>query len=120
MKRLALAVALSLSLTGCVSLASGIANIAASVTSSTPSQVTTLSEAIQTATLATRAADVAVNTGKLSHATIIEINSLSDAIHAALGDLETANSQGKSLTFSSFNAALSAWNAYTTANAVPH
>jgi len=109
-----------LALGGCTTIAAGIANVAATVTSSTPMQVTTLGEAIQASDLLTKAADVAVNTGKLNKATLQEINALSDGLHAALVNLEAANAAGKNLDFAAFNAALSAYNAYLTANAVPH
>lgn len=113
-------IAAMIGLSGCTTVASGVANIAATVAGSTPQQATTLSQAVQTATLVTKAADLAVNTGKLSHATLLELNSLSDGVHAALTNLEAANSAGQSLNFASFNAALSAWNAYTTANGISH
>lgn len=120
MKRLIVVAALSLSLSGCVGLAAGVANIAATVTSSTPQQVTTLGDAIQASTLLTRAVDLAVNTGKLPKPVLLEINALSDGLHAALISLESDNAAGKNLDFAAFNAALKAYNAYLTANAIAH
>ena len=108
------------SMSGCVGLASFATNVATSLSSSTPSQVTTLAEAEQAATLVTKAADVAVNTGKLNTGTLKEINALSDAVHAAIDDLEAANANGKSLNYAAFNAALKAYNAFMTSSAIPH
>ena len=108
------------SLSGCAQLAAGAANIAATVTGSTPHQVKTLAEAEQTATLVTKAVDLAVNTGKLPRATLVELNSLSDGLHAALGALQQANANGQALNFAAFNAALAAYNAYTTSQGIAH
>lgn len=110
----------ALSTSGCASVAQLGANIAQSVSSSTPSQVTTLAEAEQAATLVTNATDLYVNTAHPSSGVLMEIKSLSDGLHAALVTLEQANAAGKSLTFSSFNAALQAFNAYTTSQGIPH
>ena len=107
-------------LAGCTTVASTVASIATDLSSSTSSQVTTLSEAIQAATLVTKAADTAVKTGKLDKSTLIEIRSLSNALHTALGDLEIANAQGKSLDYAAFNAALDAWNSYSTTKGIAH
>lgn len=122
MKRalIALTLAAALGLGGCANLAAGLANVATSLSSSTPSQVTSLAEAQQAATLVTKGADAAVTSGKLNRATLLEINALSDGIHAAMGDLEAANAAGKSIDFAAFNAALSAYNSYMTANAISH
>ena len=107
-----------LTLGGCASVAQEVTAIATSLSSSTPSQVTTLADAVNAATLATNAADVAVQTGKLDKPTLIEIRALSDALHIALNGLEVANSNGRSLDYAAFNAALQAWNAYATSKGI--
>jgi hypothetical protein len=120
MKIVTILACLAISLSGCANIAAGVTNIAATVAGSTPQQATTLAQAIQIADLVTKATDVAVNTGKLSRATLEEINALNDGVHAAIVNLEAANASGQSLNFAAFNAALQAFNAYTTANAVAH
>lgn len=119
-KILAFAGLLAVTLSGCTTMAQFAAEIAQSTSSGTPSQVTTLAEAEQAATLATQAADIAVNTGKLDRGTLQEIKTLSDSLHAALGVLQSANASGQSLDYSSFNAALAAYNAYMTSQGISH
>lgn len=116
---IAVAILTIMPLTACQSVTKGAVNVAASLSGPTPTQARTLGQAEQAATLVTRAVDAAVNTGKLSRATLLKINSLSDAVHAALGDLQAANANNQSLNFAAFNAALDAWNTYTAANALP-
>jgi hypothetical protein len=77
---------------------------------------TQLGLALQSATLVTQTTDLAVSSGKLNRATLERINQLSDAVHAAVGDLEKAQAAGRPLAFDSLNAALSAYNAYVAAN----
>ena len=109
---------LGVGVSGCASTAAFLASTAASFSHNTPSQVTTLAQAVQVATLVTKAADVAVQTGKLDRPTLIEIGALSDALHSALQSLQAANSRGESLNYDAFNAALAAWNAYSTAKGI--
>jgi hypothetical protein len=96
------------------------ATVAQATSSSTPSQVTTLAEAEQGAKLVTDAVDVYVNTASPDRAVLVELKSLSDGVHAAIVSLEAANAKGQSLVYGSFNAALSAFNAYTTAQGISH
>jgi outer membrane lipoprotein SlyB len=117
MKRFAIvAICLAFSMSGCANIAAGLSNVAATVAGASPTQATTLGQAEQLATVATDAADVAVNTGKLPVATLKELAALNAAVHAAVTDLEAANAAGQSLNFAAFNAALQAFNAYKTAN----
>lgn len=118
--RFALAAALALSLSGCTSLAQVTANVATSLSSSTPTQVTTLAEAINAADLITNSAKVAVDTGRLDAATMKEIDTLSTAVHTALVQLEAANTAGKSLSYAAFQAALDAYLSYSTAEGISH
>lgn len=111
-------IALSLALGGCTSTAEFFSNAATELSSSTPSQVTTLADAVSAATLVTNAADVAVQTGKLDRGTLIEIQALNEALHTALTVLETANSKGESLDYAAFNAALQAWDSYAVAKGI--
>ena len=110
----------ALALTGCTSVAQLAATVAQATSSSTPSQVTTLAEAEQGAKLVTDAVDVYVNTASPDRAVLVELKSLSDGVHAAIVSLEAANAKGQSLVYGSFNAALSAFNAYTTAQGISH
>ena len=111
-------IALSLALGGCTSTAEFFSNAATELSSSTPSQVTTLADAVSAATIVTNAADVAVQTGKLDRGTLIEIQALNEALHTALTVLETANSKGESLDYAAFNAALQAWDSYAVAKGI--
>lgn len=121
MKKLAIALlAVSLSLGGCTSLASGVSSLATELSSSTPSQVSTLAAAEQAATLITKSADLYVNTGSPNRAVLLEILNLSDALHTALGALEVANSAGNSLDYAAFNAALLAYQSYATNEGISH
>jgi hypothetical protein len=97
---------------GCTSLAQFAATTATNMSSSTPAQAT------QAATLVTKAVDIAVNTGKLDRATLIELDALNEGVHAAWLNLKAANDSGHSLVFASFNAALDAFRAYATTKGV--
>ena len=122
MKMLVLAGALLLAaplMAGCTSFASGVATIATNLSSSTPAQVNTYADATLAATLATKTVDLAVNTGKLSKATLIELGALNDGVHSAWLVLKAANAAGKSLDYAAFNAALSAYQSYRTSEGIP-
>lgn len=103
---------LILSLCGCTTLASGVAGIATSLSSETPSQVTTLAEADLAADTLVKLSTVAVDTGKLDAGELNELQALRTGVRAALDQLHTANAAGQSLTFASFNAAMTAYKAY--------
>lgn len=113
--------ALTLSVAACktMDLASTAASVAQNLSTATPTQVTTLAEAEQAATLVTQAADTYVTTANPSRAKLLQIKALSDAVHVALGNLEAANAAGNSLVFASFNSALQAFNSYAAATATP-
>lgn len=115
-----LAIALVLPLSACTSVAEFAATTATNLSTSTPVQVTTYADATLAATLATKAVKLAVDTHKFDKATLIELSALNDAVHAAWLDLKTDNDAGKSLVFGSFNAALSAYNAYATTEGISH
>jgi uncharacterized protein YggE len=119
MKLLKIAAAACLiALGGCTTLASGISSVATSLSTASPTQVSTYADATIAADIATRTVDLAVQTGKLNKATLTELAALNDAVHAAWLDLKAANDAGKSLTFASFNAALSAFEAYRAAQGI--
>lgn len=108
-------------LTGCTSIASMVSSVATSLSSSTPTQVTTLADAVQAATLVTQATDTYINSGvTISKAQLQEIAMLSDALHTALDALEAANAAGKSLDYAAFNAALEAYESYATNEGISH
>jgi hypothetical protein len=113
-------VVLALGLSGCASVASGITTVVQSVSSSTPTQVTTLADAVSAATLVTQAVDVYVNTASPNKATLLELQTLNNGVHAALVSLEAANTANQSLAIAAFNAALTAFSSYATAVGVPH
>lgn len=105
---------------GCTSIASGISTLATELSSSTPTQVRTLADAERVATLVTKAATVAVNTGKLTRAQLTQLDKLNEGVHAALSDLHQTQKEGGSLAYGAFNAALAAFNAYTTQQGIAH
>lgn len=120
MKRVLLTAFLCLGLSGCASVASGVVQIAQSVSSSTPSQVTTLGDAVAASTLVTQAVDVYVKTGNPSKATLLELQTLNEGLHTALTGLEQANASNQSLELAAFNEALTAFTSYTTAKGITH
>jgi len=120
MRKIALALVLIIPLAGCTSVASFVASTAATMSSTTPTEVKTLAEAEQAATLVTRAVQLYVENGNPSRATLLEIKALSDGVHAAILELDAAQRTKKSLVFDSFNAALAAFNAYATAQGIKH
>lgn len=94
------------------SAGSAAATIAESTSTTIPNQATTLGQALQAATLVTKATDTYVTTANPSAAQLRQIKALSAGVHAALVHLEQENAAGHSLIFASFNAALQAFNAY--------
>ena len=98
--------------------AAGCANVSAAVsalttTTAAPASVTTLADAEQSATLVTQAVDLYVKTGNPTRATLLQLQSYSNAVHAALTTLEQANAEGGTLVFAVFNAAVAAFNSYS-------
>ncbi len=116
----ALLLAFAAPLGGCTTVASSVASVATSLSSSSPTQVTTFADATLAATAATNFADAAVASGKLDKGTLVQIRALNEGVHSAWVDLSNANAAGKSLSFASFNAALDAWNAYATVKGISH
>ncbi len=119
-KIIAAALVASLSLTGCSSVGQFVTSTATEMSSSTPSQATTLASALQAATLVTKAVDVYVNTANPSRATLLELQILNNQVHTTLVDLEHENAAGHSLVFAAFNEALRAFNSYATTKGVSH
>ena len=117
---LSLAFVAVLGLSGCTSVASFVAQTATSLSSSTPSQVTTLAEAYQAATLVTTAADIAVNSGKLTRPQLLMVQALRGTLRTALNTLQDASNKGQSLDYAAFDAALQGWNSYATAQGIAH
>jgi hypothetical protein len=121
---LALSVGLfaAVSLGGCADLASVASSVAVSVTTATPTQVTTLAEAEQAATLAEQGLDLYVTTGTPSPAVVAELKVLVPALHTVLKQAEAANAAGNSAlaaaAIASFNQALAALNSYKTLQGV--
>jgi len=122
MKRMLLiagAFALALTSAACTSVASGVASLATEMSSSTPAQVNTYAEATAAAAIVTRTMDLAVNTGKLDKATLLELQKHNEGIHAAWLELKKANDAHQSLVYASFNAALASWRSYRTSVGIP-
>ena len=115
-----LALAVVISLGGCTSLAQFAASTATNLSSSNPSQVTTLAEADLAADTLVKVTKVAVDTGKLDSGTLHELQALRGGVRTALEALHTANAAGQNVNYAAFNAALDAYNAYTTLKGINH
>ena len=111
---------LCIALGGCASLAQSVSSIATNLSSSTPSQVTSLGEANQAAKIVTDAVDVYVRTGTVSRTTLIQLQKLNKGVHDALVALNQANSAGNPLAYGAFNAALAAFNDFATQQWIAH
>ncbi len=107
---------LILVLCGC----STVAGVAQSMSSSSPTQVTTLSDAVAAATLMTRAVDAYVATGHPSKPVLVELQTLNEGLHTSLIGLEKADAAHQSLAIAAFNEALSAFESYSAARGVKH
>lgn len=97
---------------------STITSVVNSLTNQTTTQVTTLADAEQAATLVTKAVDLYVNSASPDRATLVELQALSNGVHAALTNLQAAQLAGGSLSFASFNAALAAFQAYASSQGI--
>ena len=115
---LAPVLALCLMASGCSTLESFAAGTATSLSSSSPSQVTTLADADLAADLIVKVTKLAVDSGKLDEGTLVEIQALRGGVRVALDRLHAANTAGQSLSFASFNASLEAYRAYATLKGV--
>lgn len=113
MKKL-LPLILVIGLSGC----STVAQFATSLSSPTASQATTLAEADLAADTIVKVTKVAVDTNKLDVGELTEIQALRQGVRTALDDLHKANTAGQSVNYAAFNAALDAYNAYTTSKGI--
>jgi hypothetical protein len=117
--RYAIVLFASIGLCGC---GQTLSSLAVSLTSPSPTQVKTLAEAEQAATVAENSLDIYVNSGVANQATLAEIKTLVTALHTELKKFEAANSAGNSVAVQAetdaFNAALSALNGYKTLQGV--
>lgn len=123
MKRLLFAVTLALPLlAGCGDFRQGLADVATSSTTTSPSQAKTLAEAIQLTTVAEHSLSIAVNSGKVPVAVLHQLEVLVPAVHNALKKAEDAQRDGNSplvaAALASFNEALTALNAYKASKGV--
>lgn len=115
----ALALGLALPLGGCATAASLLGDTVAQVGTYTPSQAKTLAIAEKSAALATTAVDTAVKSGLIKDRAVLEqIRKLNDGVSAALHAWSSAADQNNSLLSATFNAALDAFNAYSTSKGV--
>lgn len=114
----------AVALGGCSTVASGISDITVAATTASPSQATTVAEAIQATTLTEQALDLYVKTGNPDPAVLKELQVLVPAVHNALVQVETANTNGNSAlaaaAMAAFNQALAAVNSYETLQGVSH
>jgi hypothetical protein len=112
------AVAALIMLGGCTTVASGLASIAVSTSSATPSQVKTVDEAVKATAVAERGLDTIVNTGVIPKPVLQQLKIAVQAVHNTLAAVETANASGNSAVLAAamgaFNEALAAYNSYKT------
>lgn len=109
-----------LALSGCstLGLAQGTASAATSLSTITPSQVSTLAAADLAADTIVKLTIAAVDTGKLDAGTLNEIQALRSGVRTALDALHTAQAKGQSLVFASFNTSIDAYHAYTVSKGI--
>lgn len=86
--------------------------VAGCATANAPTSASTLAEAEQSATLATKAVDVYVNSASVNRADLLKIQQGNNVIHSALLTLEADRKAGTPLSFSAFNAAVASFNSY--------
>lgn len=118
------ALAAALALSGCADLGSFVTSTTVSLTSSTPGQVKTLTEAVQSATLAEKAVSIYIKNGNPSGSVLVELRTLIASIHNTLLAAESANAKGDSAAvaagLTAFNEALAAYNSYSTTEGITH
>lgn len=121
---LSLALICAVTLAGCGTIGSAISSAVVSTTTSTPSQVKTVAEAIQAAALVEKSLDLYVQSGAASQPVLQELKVLVPAVHNALVQAENAdkngNSAGVAAGIALFNEALGAVNSYETLKGVTH
>jgi FixJ family two-component response regulator len=83
-----------------------------------PTDATTLANVLQTATLATKAVDVYVQTGNPNAATLAELKKLNDDVHTQVVALQQDQAAGRALSYTLFNAAMDAFVAYANQNGI--
>src|SRR5437868_6464777 len=113
MKIRAIAIAATLAFlgaAGCADLLQTAGQIAQGQSSATPQQANTLGDAELIFQSVAGAADIAVQSGKLSKAQLQQIDSLRAQLHGALVALRQAHAAGQNLDLAAFNQALAAWN----------
>lgn len=120
------ALALTPFVTGCGTAqqaAAFVIDTATSMSSSTPTQVTTYKDATLVADATTKTigwlADNA-DTFHISLATLQQLNAINDSIHDAWLKLKAANDAHQSLNFAAINAALTAYSTYKAEAAIPN
>lgn len=118
--KLILATLLAVSLGGCTSTAQLVASTATSLSSSTPNQASTLAEATLAADTLVKLTKVAVDTNTLDAGELTQLQALRAGVRSALDALYKANQANQSLSFAAFNAAIDAYNAYTTVKGITH
>lgn len=99
--------------TGCQQIEKVIGGVSGAVSGpAIPSEVKTLAEATNAATLVTRATAAYVRAGNLTDPQLDKLTASNDAVSAALHRWHDAAQADQSLAAASFNAALSAFNTY--------
>lgn len=113
------AFALAFLVGGCADIAGGVISTAQATTTETPSQEQAYADITISVDLATRTVDLAVASGKFNKATLTELGSLNDTVHAAWVKLRDAHAAHQSLNFAALNAALAAFDAYRSTHGIP-
>lgn len=114
------AVAVLITTSGCTTVAQWTADTAQSLSSSTPTQVSTLADAEIAAKGVHQAISLAANSGKMTRAQLGTLGTVNDNLNKAMTDLETANANGQSLAFAALNEVLAQWISYSTAQGISH
>lgn len=125
LKRFAFAaLAASIALSGCASVASTVSSVVVSATTSSATQATTVAEAAEITALIEKSLDIYVQSGAASPAILKQLQILVPAVHNTLVAVEKANANGNSATvaaaLAAFNQALAAVNSYETLQGIAH
>lgn len=105
-------IATAVALSGCAAVTSWTVGTATDLSTSVPGDATTLGGADNLADAVVNVTKGVVDSNKLNAGQLTELQALRKAVRTADDDLHADNDAGRSLVFSTFNAALHAWRDY--------
>jgi protein involved in sex pheromone biosynthesis len=122
MKRLIASAAISaaLILGGCSTTAQWTATAAQKLSSSTPTQATTLADANIISTGVHKSITQFSNSGYATAAQLHSMNDFNERLNTAMNDLNAANAANQSIYIAALNEVLKQWFSYATAEGISH